>query len=150
MNIGEASKRTGLPIKTIRYYEEIGLLVAQRKTNGYRDYCEADIAQLTFLKRARAFDFSLHDCRTLLGLYNDCHRASADVKAVAARRLEDLKLKAVEIENLASTLAQLVENCAGDGSPDCPIIEELAHEKPSIEHGRDPALPQHAPARRNL
>jgi len=149
MNIGEASKRSGLPIKTIRYYEEIGLLIAQRKTNGYRDYCEAHIAQLAFLKRARAFNFSLQDCRKLLGLYNDRGRASADVKAVAARRLEDLKLKALEIENLAATLEQLVENCAGDNNPDCPIIDELAHEKSVLGRERNTAIPENAPRRRN-
>lgn len=128
MNIGEASKRTGVPIKTIRYYEEIGLLVADRKENGYRDYSDGHVRQLGFVKRARAFDFSLDDCKTLLGLYNDQSRASSDVKALAQARLEDLKLKALEIEQLAKTLSLLVKRCAGDGQPDCPIIDELAHD----------------------
>ena len=127
MNIGEASKRTGLPIKTIRYYEEIGLLVADRKANGYRDYSIDHVSQLVFVKRAREFGFPLDECERLLALFNNKDRASADVKALAGRRLEDLKLKAVEIEHLASTLEHLVNSCLGDGKPDCPIIEELAH-----------------------
>ncbi len=132
MNIGEASKRTGLPIKTIRYYEEIGLLVADRRSNGYRDYSDDHIHRLSFLKRAREFGFSLDDCRELLGLYTDQERASAEVKTLAANRLEDLKLKAAEITHLAATLEQLVNNCAGDDQPDCPIIKELAHDTPKV------------------
>ena len=141
MNIGEASKRTGLPIKTIRYYEEIGLLIADRRTNGYRDYSNDHIHRLAFLKRAREFDFSLDDCRELLGLYSNQERASSQVKTLAAHRLEDLKLKAAEITHLAATLEQLVKNCAGDDQPDCPIIEELAHEKPKSVSTKHKCLP---------
>ncbi len=134
MHIGEAAKQTGLPIKTIRYYEEIGLLVADRLTNGYRDYSYDHIDKLAFLKRAREFGFSLEDCRELLKLYLRRDRVSADVKALAMRRLEDLKLKAAELEHLAAALEQLVDDCAGDSRPDCPIIDELAHSLGTARH----------------
>lgn len=126
MNIGHAAELSGLPVKTIRYYEEIGLVVADRQENGYRDYSDQHIQRLSFLRRAREFGFSIEDCRALLGLYSDEHRVSADVKSLAAHRLEELKLKAAEIQGLASTLEGLVNRCAGDEDPDCPIIDELA------------------------
>ncbi len=126
MTIGDASERTGLPVKTIRYYEEIGLMVADRQPNGYRDYSEAHIERLSFLKRARDFGFPIEDCRKLLGLYSDEHRLSADVKSLAVHHLQELKHKAAEIQRLAETLERLADECAGDHDPDCPIIAELA------------------------
>lgn len=126
MNIGDAAKQTGLSAKTIRYYEEIGLVCADRRQNGYRDYSTRHVETLAFLKRAREFGFSLDECRTLLGLYKNPERASADVKHLAARHLEDLKLKATELEHLASTLTELVTACSGDSAPECPIIDELS------------------------
>ena len=126
MNIGEASKRSGLPIKTIRYYEDIGLLIADRRANGYRDYSVNHIRQLAFIKRARDFGFPIEECRQLLALFNNDERASADVKALAKRRLNDLEQKAVEIQELSTALARLVESCHGDSNPDCPIIDDLA------------------------
>lgn len=138
MNIGEASKRTGLPVKTIRYYEEIELLVADRQANGYRDYSVGDVQKLSFVKRAREFGFSIEDCRRLLDLYGDPDRASSVVKALAVNRLEDLKLKAAEIEHLAATLENLIINCAGDSRADCPIIDELSYERsPRIAQGHN-------------
>ena len=107
--------------------QEIALVVADRQENGYRNYSEKHIQRLSFLRRAREFGFCIEDCRTLLTLYDDNHRISADVKSLAAHRLEELKLKAAEIQGLASTLEGLVSRCAGDNDPDCPIIEELAN-----------------------
>lgn len=126
MNIGNAARHTGLPVKTIRYYEQIGLVRADRQINGYRDYSPEHLQRLTFLKRARGFGFALDDCRTLLDLYQDPSRASSDVKAVAGRHLQKLKLKAAELEQLMQTLQHLVSTCAGSRAPDCPIITELA------------------------
>lgn len=126
MNIGEAARRSGLPAKTIRYYEDIGLIRVDRQNNGYRDYTIADLEQLTFLKQSRAFGFSLDECRTLLELYANPGRASADVKELTARHLQDLELKAAELRHLAETLRKLVRLCAGDGGACCPIIDALA------------------------
>lgn len=128
MTIGDASSLTGLSVKTIRYYEDIGLVVADRQPNGYRDYSEAHIERLAFLKRARDFGFPLEDCRKLLGLYSDEHRLSADVKSLALHHLRELKHRAAEMQALAETLERLAQQCAGDEEPDCPIIAELAGE----------------------
>lgn len=126
MNIGEASSRTGLPAKTIRYYEEIGLIRPQRDANGYRAFRETDCHKLAFLGRARALGFSISDCRTLLALYEDDTRASADVKRVASQHLEQIDRKLAELGAMRDTLARLVSTCAGDDRPNCPILSDLA------------------------
>lgn len=126
MNVGEAAKRCGLPVKTIRYYEEIGLVVPGRQENGYRAYDKSDVYRLQFLQRARSLGFSIEDCRSLLSLYGDGSRASADVKAIAQARLADIRRKIEELESLHATLSTLVNACHGDHRPHCPILEDLA------------------------
>jgi len=126
MNIGEAEDRSSLPAKTIRYYEEIGLVVPARRANGYRDYDETDVHKLAFLHRARGLGFSVADCRALLSLYQNRHRASGDVKRIAQGHLARVENKIAELESLRRTLAHLVEACHGDTRPDCPILDDLA------------------------
>jgi MerR family copper efflux transcriptional regulator len=126
MNIGEAAARSGLPPKTIRYYEDIGLLRAPRSGNGYRDYGEAEIHKLAFLQRARSLGFSIEDCRALLGLYEDRSRASQDVKHLAETRIVEIEAKIRELQSMRATLRRLVHACHGDDRPDCPILEDLA------------------------
>ena len=126
MNIGAAAERSGLPVKTIRYYEEIGLMKPGRAGNGYRDYSTADVHRLRFLQRARSLGFSVEDCRQLLSLYGDRQRESADVKAIATARLDDIDRKISELTGLQDMLRRLVEDCHGDHRPDCPIIDGLS------------------------
>ncbi len=126
MNIGTASERSGLPPKTIRYYEDIGLLKPQRAYNGYRDYSDNDIHRLRVLHRARGLGFSVEECRQLLSLYDDKHRSSADVKALATAKLREIERKLAELEALKKMLGHLVHNCHGDQRPDCPIMDELS------------------------
>ncbi|MCO5081330.1 MAG: Cu(I)-responsive transcriptional regulator [Rhizobiaceae bacterium] len=126
MNIGTAAARSGLPAKTIRYYEDIGLLKPDRALNGYRDYSAADVHRLRFLQRARGLGFSVEECRQLLSLYGDAHRESAEVKAIALARLEDIDRKITELSALRTMLRHLVDNCHGDHRPECPIIDGLA------------------------
>lgn len=128
MNIGEVSARAGLPAKTIRYYEDIGLIHPPRDANGYRVFRETDLHKLAFLARARGLGFSIDDCRTLLALYEDRSRASADVKRVAQENLRRIEAKISELQEMRTTLAALVSACAGDARPDCPILRDLAHE----------------------
>jgi Cu(I)-responsive transcriptional regulator len=125
MNIGEAAERSGLPPKTIRYYEDIGLVTPARDANSYRAFCESDIHKLTFLGRARALGFSIEDCRNLLALWEDTDRASADVRAIAKDHLREIETKIADLQAMQATLSDLVRNCAGDDRPDCPILKEL-------------------------
>jgi Cu(I)-responsive transcriptional regulator len=126
MNIGDAASQSGLPPKTIRYYEEIALLKPGRLANGYRDYSQNDVHRLKFLQRARGLGFSIDECRNLLSLYDDDHRASADVKAMAVEKIGEIDAKIAELQSLRDTLGRLVRSCHGDNRPDCPIIDDLA------------------------
>ncbi len=134
MNIGEAAIQSGLPPKTIRYYEEISLISPLRGANGYRTYGDKDIHLLRFLQRARSLGFSIEECRLLLSLYEDKHRASADVKSLALAKVEEIDLKLVELQSLRHTLQALAENCHGDDKPDCPIIDDLAGKHKHADH----------------
>lgn len=125
MNIGEVADRTGVPPKTIRYYEDIGLVTPMRSANGYRHFRDSDAHKLNFLGRARALGFTIEDCRTLLALYEDDSRESAKVKQLAQAHLDEIDAKIAGLQAMRATLAHLVECCAGDDRPDCPILEDL-------------------------
>ncbi len=126
MNIGDVSARSGLPAKTIRYYEEIGLVKPLRGANGYREFRERDAHKLAFLGRARALGFSIEDCRNLMALYEDSGRESAEVKRIAQQHLAQIEAKIAELSGMRATLRTLVCACAGDHRPDCPILADLA------------------------
>lgn len=126
MNIGAASRKSGLPAKTIRYYEEIGLVTADRRMNGYRDYSDGDVRRLHFVHRARDMGFSVEECRQLLSLYDDEARESAEVKAMAELKLREIENRIAELTSLKHSLQHLVRHCHGDERPECPIIEGLA------------------------
>lgn len=126
LNIGNVSRRTGLPAKTIRYYEDIGLVKPLRDSNDYRVFRETDLHKLVFLGRARALGFTIGDCRNLLALYEDETRASSDVKEITRKHLEEIENKINDLQALHATLTHLSEECAGDHRPDCPILEGLS------------------------
>ena len=126
MNISQAAETAGLPTKTVRYYADIGLVEPSSRTEvGYRSYDEAAIRRLSFVRRARAFGFSIEACRELLGFYGDDHRSNAHIRKIAAERLEEIEAKQRELQTLHDELAHLVKSCRGDGRPDCPIMDYL-------------------------
>lgn len=129
MNVGNAAQRSGLPAKTIRYYEEIGLVAPDRAANGYRSYSDQDVHFLTFLKRARGLGFTIDDCRQLMALYRDRHRASHDVRGIAVAHVATIDQKIAELQAMRSTLQHLIEACHGDERPDCPILDDIAGQK---------------------
>lgn len=126
MNISETAKQAGLSVKTVRYYDEIGLVVAERKGNGYRLYDESMLNTLRFLQRSRKLGFSIDECRSLVSLYKDKKRASADVKKLAEARIIDIENKILELKSLKQNLRSMTDACYGDERPDCPIIDDLA------------------------
>ncbi len=126
MNIKDAAVRTGLTSKTIRYYEDIGLLHPARNDNGYRDFSEEDLHRLAFIGRGRQLGFSVEECRSLLDLYGDTERTSAEVKAIASEHLKKVDQKLAEMQDMRDTLAHLVSCCKGNDRPDCPILSDLA------------------------
>lgn len=126
MNISNVAEASGLPAKTIRYYEDIGLVRPTRGANGYRDFSASDAHKLAFLGRARSLGFTIEDCRTLLSLYEDRGRASADVKRVAEVHLGRIGRKIAELEAMRGALRDLIDRCHGDDRPECPILDDLA------------------------
>ena len=126
MQISQVANAANLPVKTVRYYADIGLVKpAGRTASGYRAYDEAELGKLIFVRRAREFGFSIEECRELLGLYEDKNRSSADVKKLARVRLQMIEEKQRELQALHDELSRVVSACAGDNRPDCPILEHL-------------------------
>lgn len=129
VNIGEAAKASGVSAKMIRYYESIGLLPPSPRTEGnYRMYDARALHVLRFIHRSRSLGFSLEEIRTLLSLWNDRERASADVKAVTLRHVADLDARISELQSMRDTLMTLANACHGDDLPDCPILQRVAGE----------------------
>ncbi len=125
MNIGEASRLSGISEKMIRHYEAIGLLQPRRAMNGYRRYDAPDVAVLRFIRHARDLAFPLEEVRRLLALWRDDARTSAEVRAIALQHVEALEAKARALDAIAASLRHLARHCHGDGRPDCPILDEL-------------------------
>jgi len=127
MNIGEASAASGVSAKMIRYYEQIGLIKAAARTeSGYRVYSPTDVETLRFIRRARDLGFSVEEMGTLLALWQDKQRESADVKRVALQHVAAIEKRIGELEGMARTLRHLAGHCHGDERPDCPILDDLA------------------------
>jgi Cu(I)-responsive transcriptional regulator len=130
--IGTAARRAGVSPRMVRHYESLGLLAPVARTEaGYRQYSEADIHALRFIRRARDLGFSMPEIATLLGLWQDKQRASASVKQIAQTHIDDLQQRIAAMQAMQRTLAQLVSCCAGDARPDCPILDDLAAEDES-------------------
>jgi len=127
MNIGEAAARSGVPAKTIRYYEEVGLLPPPaRADNGYRSYDDQAIEVLRFVQRSRKLGFSVKAIAGLLALWSDRDRASAEVKALASTHIAEVEARIAELQSIRDTLSHLVHRCHGDDRPNCPILDNLA------------------------
>ena len=127
MTIGQAAKSSAVSAKMIRHYESIGLLPkAQRTQSGYRLYDETDVHTLRFIQRARSLGFPLETIRTLLALWRNRRRSSAQVKELAERHIHDLERKIAEMQSMVRTLKHLSHNCHGDDRPECPILDDLA------------------------
>jgi MerR family transcriptional regulator, copper efflux regulator len=131
MNIGQAAEQSGVSAKMIRHYESIGLVERARRTDGgYRIYDGKDIHTLRFIRRARDLGFSMKEIAQLLGLWRNRRRASGDVRRVAQQHISELDQKIVELQAMRRTLSELVQHCHGDRRPECPILEDLAGERP--------------------
>ena len=127
MHIGDGAERSGVPAKTIRYYESIGLIPSAERTQaGYRIYDEVDLSTLQFIKRARSLGFPVSDVAELLALWRDRGRNSAEVKRFAQMRITHIERKLEELQGLKGALLDLAEHCQGDDRPECPIIDGLA------------------------
>jgi MerR family transcriptional regulator, copper efflux regulator len=131
MNIGQASKASDVSVKMIRHYEAIGLLPkAARSFGNYRVYGPNEVHELRFIRRARKLGFSTAEIKELLGLWRNRSRSSAAVKRIAGKHADELKAKIAELDSMVRTLEHLAKHCHGDHRPDCPILDDLAGERP--------------------
>lgn len=127
MQIGTVARQAGVPAKTIRYYESVGLIdAAERTPGGYRSYGEQDVETLRFIQRARSLGFPVGTVADLLALWRDRSRHSAQVKSLAQKHLAGIDRKIVELQGMRDTLEYLIERCHGDDRPECPILADLA------------------------
>lgn len=127
MNIGQAAEASGVTAKMIRYYESIGLILeANRTDSGYRQYTTQDVQTLRFIKRSRDLGFSIDRIKTLLSLWGDRRRKSADVKKLARLYIAELDQDIEKLQSIRNELQHLANSCHGDHRPDCPILDELA------------------------
>lgn len=127
MNISEAARRSGLSTKTIRYYEDIGLIApASRGDNGYRQYEGGSVEQLQFLARARDVGFDIEECRQLLELQYDSKRQSRHARSLVLEKSEQLQLKIDRLQSMQKVLQDMAKRCRGDEGPDCAILDDLA------------------------
>ncbi len=128
MNIGKASKFSGLTAKTLRYYDQIGLVKPyQNKFTSYREYSEDDILKLKFVANARKFDFSLEECRELLSLYENKNRSSKEVKVITMEKINEIDKRLNDLNKLRKELSYIAKNCKGDNRPNCPILDKLSN-----------------------
>ena len=130
MRIGEAARRSGMAAKTIRFYEEAGLIdPAQRSASGYREFDADDVRRLQFIHRARDLGFSVAEVRRLLSLWSDRERASAQVKQLALEHVARIEAKMLELRSMRDAILHLADRCHGDERPECPILDGLAGEE---------------------
>ena len=134
MNIGQASKASGVSTKMIRYYDEIGLVrPASRTESNYREFDEREVNELRCIRRARSLGFSMPEITQLLSLWRDRERPSREVKAIAEKHVNELDARIAEMQTMADTLRHLSHCCAGDDRPDCPILADLTGGRSPVE-----------------
>ena len=133
--IGEAARRSGVSAKMLRHYESLGLLgQVVRTENGYRQYTAADVHTLRFIKRCRDLGFSMAEIGELVNLWQNRSRASASVKRIAQKHVDDLSTRIAAMQAMQRSLNGLLQHCHGDARPDCPILDDLAGERPTSCH----------------
>lgn len=127
MNIGEAARLSGVSAKMVRHYESLGLLPRVNRTDsGYRQYSEAEVHTLRFIKRARDLGFSMDEIAELVSLWQNRRRASGNVRKIAQKHADELAQRIEAMQSMQRTLRHLIHCCQGDDRPECPILDDLA------------------------
>ena len=126
MLIGAISRRTGVNIETIRYYERIGVMPTPRRSDsGQRLYDEAQLNRLAFVKRSRELGFTLKEVRALLALIDSGSMTCGEVHGLTIKHLQEVRKKIADLRKLEQALDDLATQCSRGNVPDCPIVETL-------------------------
>lgn len=130
MKIGELAKRAAVPIDTVRYYEREGLIPPPvRRASGYRDYLDADVDRLRFMRRAKGLGFTLHEIRDLLSLTAFSGDDMAALNARTQAKLRDVEDRIHSLTRIRDALQGLVHACPGHGALNrCPILAALSED----------------------
>ena len=125
--IGVAARLSNVSAKMVRHYESLGLLPDVARTdNGYRQYTESDVRTLQFIRRGRDLGFSMAEIAELVDLWHNRKRASASVKRIAQKHVDELNQRIEAMQAMQRTLGALLKSCHGDDRPDCPILDDLS------------------------
>src|ERR1700758_2442244 len=126
LSIGELSRRSGVNVETIRYYERIGMQPAAARTaGGRRTYAETDLRIFAFIRRSRELGFSLDEIRALLRLGAPGTATCAEVKEIAAQHLQAIRAKIADLAKLEHVLGKTIARCSGTRAPECPVLDIL-------------------------
>lgn len=126
MKISEVAIKAGITIRAVRHYEELKLVQSKRLSNNYREYSKETLDKLKFISRARKLGFSIDECSSLISLFGNQKRRSAEVRKIAIIKNDELKKQIHELKDLQKSLEWLIKKCPGNDKPNCPIIDELA------------------------
>ncbi|MDY6798684.1 MAG: Cd(II)/Pb(II)-responsive transcriptional regulator [Pseudomonadota bacterium] len=139
MKIGEVSRKAGIPVETVRYYEKIGLLPEpDRNSSGYRTYHNAHLERLLFIRRCRNLDMAQEEIRELIRMADDPEADCSDVDALLARHLAHVRERLQELRTLERTLEQLQASCsAGRTVRECGIFGGLEANPPTPSTGQN-------------
>ncbi|WP_260260321.1 Cu(I)-responsive transcriptional regulator [Vibrio intestinalis] len=126
MNIGQVAQLTGLSSKSIRLYEDKGIITPPlRSASGYREYGSQHLQELNLVSRAKSAGFSLAECKEFVELAHNPQRKSSEVKAKAQEKLKEVEMKIHQLQEIEKQLKQWVSSCPGNGDSQCPIIDDL-------------------------
>ena len=125
-SIGEAARRSGVKVPTIRYYESVGLLPAPPRSDGNRRTFGADdLKRLGFIRHARELGFDLDSIRTLLALQADPDQPCDGADAMAEARLAEVERRIASLVALKGELVAMLAACRCQHIGDCRVIEVI-------------------------
>ena len=126
ISIGELSRRSGVNIETIRYFEKVGTIAAPPRTEGgHRVYDEDHVRALGFIRRARELGFSPDEVRAILNLGGPGRACCGEVREIAAHHLKEVRTKMADLAEIERLLASTIEQCSGGSDSDCAVIDMI-------------------------
>ncbi len=128
LSIGDLSRRTGVKIPTIRYYEQMGLIEAAERSEGnQRRYERQDLERLAFIRHARDLGLDISAIRELIALSAHPHSPCGDADRIAADHLASVRDKIAKLKKLEQELDRIVSHCDGGHSiEECYVIRSLS------------------------